>query len=57
MNARDLRRSKSTLGQDFRIFADGGFLVTLVLLLALFAAATAAMIYASEKWGIPVLRM
>jgi hypothetical protein len=45
---------KSTLRQDFAIFGDAGFLVTLVLLLLLFAAATGILVWTSEEYGIPL---
>ncbi len=44
----------STLRQDFGVFADPGFLVTLVLLLLLFAAGTAALIYGTTKFAVPL---
>ena len=44
----------TTLRQDFGIFADPGFLVTLVLLLLLFAAATAVLIYGTTKFAVPL---
>jgi hypothetical protein len=45
---------QNTLKQDFAIFGDAGFLITLVLILALFAVGTGILIWASEKYGIPV---
>ncbi len=43
-----------TLRQDFGVFADPGFLIALVLLLLLFAAGTAALIYGTSKFAIPL---
>jgi hypothetical protein len=45
---------QSTLKQDFAIFGDVGFLVTIVLLLLLFAVATGILIWTSEEYSIPV---
>ncbi len=45
---------KSTLRQDFAIFGDAGFLITLALLLLLFAMATGVLIWTSEEYGIPL---
>jgi hypothetical protein len=45
---------QSTLKQDFAIFGDAGFLVTLALVLLLFAVATGILIWTSEKYSIPV---
>jgi hypothetical protein len=45
---------QNTLKQDFAIFGDAGFLITLVLILALLAVGTGILIWASEKYGIPV---
>jgi hypothetical protein len=45
---------QSILKQDFAIFGDVGFLVTLVLVLLLLAIGTGILIWASEKYGIPV---
>jgi hypothetical protein len=45
---------RSTLKQDFAIFGDAGFLITLALVLLLFVAATGILIWTSEKYGIPL---
>jgi len=45
---------QSTLRQDFAIFGDVGFLVTLALVLLLFGVGTGILIWASEKYSIPV---
>ena len=45
---------QSILKQDFAIFGDVGFLITLVLILLLFAVATGILIWTSEKYSIPV---
>jgi hypothetical protein len=45
---------RSTLKQDFAIFVEGGFLVTLVLVLLMFAITTGILIWASEKYSIPI---
>ncbi len=45
---------RSILKQDFAIFGDVGFLVTLGLVLLLLAIGTGFLIWASERYGIPV---
>jgi hypothetical protein len=45
---------QSILKQDFAIFGDVGFLVTLGLVLLILAIGTGILIWASEKYGIPV---
>jgi hypothetical protein len=45
---------QSTLKQDFAIFGDVGFLITVVLVLLVFAVATGILIWASEKYSIPI---
>jgi hypothetical protein len=47
-------KTHGSLRQDFGVFADPGFLVTLVLLLLLFAAATALMIYGTSEHAVPL---
>jgi hypothetical protein len=48
------KRRQSILRQDFAIFGDVGFLITLVLILLLFAVTTGILIWTSEKYSIPV---
>jgi hypothetical protein len=48
------KRRQSILRQDFAIFGDVGFLITLALILLLFAVATGILIWTSEKYSIPV---
>jgi hypothetical protein len=43
-----------TLKQDFAIFGDVGFLVTLALVLLLLGIGTGILIWTSEKYGIPI---
>jgi hypothetical protein len=57
MNASDRSPAKATLRRDLAIFADTGFLVTLALLLVLFAVTTAILLYASSEYGIPAIRL
>ena len=45
---------QNTLKQDFAIFGDAGFLITLALVLLLFAVGTGILIWTSEKYSIPV---
>jgi hypothetical protein len=45
---------QSTLKQDFAIFGDAGFLITLALVLLLFMIGTGVLIWTSEKYGIPL---
>jgi hypothetical protein len=47
-------RPRGTLSKDFAIFGDAGFLVTLALLVVLMGVATALLIWASEKYSIPI---
>ncbi len=42
------------LRRDLGVFADPGFLVTIVLLLLIFAAATALLIYGTSVHGVPL---
>jgi hypothetical protein len=51
---RMVERPRSTLWKDFAIFGDAGFLVTLALLLVLMALATGILLWASEKYSIPL---
>ncbi len=43
-----------TLRRDLGVFADPGFLVALVLLLLGFAAGTAALIYGTSHFAVPL---
>ncbi len=45
-------RSTGSLGRDFGIFGDVGFLVTLFIMLAVFAAGAAILLYANSEHGI-----
>jgi hypothetical protein len=42
------------LRRDLGVFADPGFLVTIVLLLLIFAAATALLIYGTSVHSVPL---
>lgn len=44
----------SSLRRDFGVFADPGFLVTLVLLLLVFAATTVLLIYGTSEHAVPL---
>lgn len=44
--------ASSTLAKDFKIFFDPGFVVALLLGLALFAAVGGAILFADVKYGI-----
>ncbi len=57
MNASDRSPAKSTLRQDLGVFVDAGFLVTLALVLVLFAVTAAILLYASGEHGIPAIRL
>jgi hypothetical protein len=57
MNASDQSPAKSMLRQDLAIFADAGFLVTLALVLVLFAVTAAILFYATSEFAIPAIRL
>ncbi len=57
MTAPHRPRSRSSLGKDLAVFADPGFLVTVAILLALFAIGAVVLLAASEKYGVPALRL
>jgi len=44
----------SSLGKDFRIFRDPGFLVTLLLIGLIAAIGAYILVHASNKYGIPI---
>ncbi len=45
---------RGSLRQDFRIFLDPGFLVALIIILVLSAVGAAIMVYADNRYGIPL---
>lgn len=47
---------KSTLGKDFSVFRDMGFLVTLGIYVLIVAAAIGITVWASSTHGIPPFR-
>jgi len=49
-----MAKTHSSLRRDFGVFADPGFLVTLVLLLLVFAATTALLIYGTGEHAVPL---
>jgi hypothetical protein len=57
MKASDQSPAKATLRQDLAIFADAGFLVTLALVLILFAVTAAILLYATSEFAIPAIRL
>ncbi len=52
MSRQNRPRSTGSLGRDFGIFSDPGFLVTLFIMLAIFAAGVGILLYTNSEYGI-----
>jgi hypothetical protein len=48
---------ESTLGKDFSVFRDPGFLITLAIFLVMSALGIGLLVWANSTYGIPIMRM